>query len=166
MANWNLSKRLIMGVGSLVALLLVSGAVSFITGRSMKAQLDSATKQTARQQELALQLQRDGVSLSNLQRGVLLAALGGDQNGLKQTQQSIAALRAEMKKRFDEMDARRDGDDEGVKLVAQLKSTSIEFDASQEQVDKFVGEGNAAMAWDVARQKSAPLLNKLNESTV
>jgi hypothetical protein len=41
MANWNLSKRLFMGVGSLVVLLLVSGAVSFITGRSMKAQLDS-----------------------------------------------------------------------------------------------------------------------------
>jgi len=37
MANWNLSKRLFMGVGSLVALLLVSGGVSFITGRSMKA---------------------------------------------------------------------------------------------------------------------------------
>ena len=68
MANWNLSKRLFMGVGSLVALLLVSGGVSFFTGRSMKAQLDGATKQTARQQELALMLQRDGVSLSNLQR--------------------------------------------------------------------------------------------------
>ena len=62
MANWNLSKRLFMGVGSLVALLLVSGGVSFFTGRSMKAQLDGATKVTARQQELALQLQRDGVS--------------------------------------------------------------------------------------------------------
>ena len=92
MANWNLSKRLFMGVGSLVALLLVSGGVSFFTGRQMKGQLDRATKETARQLELALQLQRDGVSLSNMQRGLLLAALGGDQNGLKQTQQSVAAL--------------------------------------------------------------------------
>ena len=118
MANWNLSKRLFMGVGSLVMLLLVSGAVSFITGRSMKAQLDAATKQTARQQELALQLQRDGVSLSNLQRGLLLAALGGDQNGLKQTEQSMSALRDEMKKRFDEMDSLLAGHDEGLKLIA------------------------------------------------
>jgi methyl-accepting chemotaxis protein/methyl-accepting chemotaxis protein-1 (serine sensor receptor) len=165
MANWNLSKRLFVGVGSLVLLLLVSGAVSFITGRSMKAQLDSATQQTARQQELALQLQRDGVSLSNMQRGLLLAALGGDQNGQKQTEQSVAALRAEMKKRFDEMDSLLAGRDEGMKLVAELKSTSAEFDTSQEQVEKFVGEGNAAMAWDVARQKSAPLLNRVSEST-
>jgi len=165
MANWNLSKRLFMGVGSLVVLLLVSGAVSFITGRSMKAQLDSATNQTARQLELALQLQRDGVSLSNLQRGLLLAALGGDQNGQKQTQQSVAALRGEMKKRFDEMDSLLAGRDEGLKLVADLKSTSAEFDSSEEQVEKFVADGNAAMAWDVARQKSAPLLSKVNEGT-
>ena len=165
MANWNLSKRLFMGVGSLVVLLLVSGAVSFITGRSMKAQLDSATNQTARQLELALQLQRDGVSLSNLQRGLLLSALGGDQNGQKQTQQSVAALRGEMKKRFDEMDSLLAGRDEGLKLVADLKSTSAEFDSSEEQVEKFVADGNAAMAWDVARQKSAPLLSKVNEGT-
>ena len=165
MANWNLSKRLFMGVGSLVVLLLVSGAVSFITGRSMKAQLDSATRQTARQQELALQLQRDGVSLSNLQRGLLLAALGGDQNGQKQTQQSVSALRGEMKKRFDEMESLLAGRDEGLKLVAELESTSAEFDASEEQVEKYVAEGNAAMAWDVARQKSAPLLSKVNETT-
>src|ERR1044072_4042010 len=96
MANWNLSKRLFMGVGSLVALLLVSGGVSFFTGRSMKAQLDGANKQTARQQELALQLQRDGISLNNFQRGLLLAALGGDTAGQKQTQQAVASLRTDM----------------------------------------------------------------------
>src|SRR5687768_8846403 len=122
MANWNLSKRLFMGVGSLVALLLVSGGVSFITGRSMKAQLDGATKKTARQQELALQLQRDGVSLSNLQRGLLLAALGGDTNGQKQTEQSISTLRADMKKRFDEMDSLLADREEGKKLVAELRN--------------------------------------------
>ena len=165
MANWNLSKRLFMGVGSLVVLLLVSGGVSFITGRSMKAQLDGATKQTARQLELALQLQRDGVSLSNLQRGLLLAALGGDQNGLKQTQQSVATLREDMKKRFDEMDTLMVDREEGRKLVAELRSVSAEFDSTEEQVNRFVGEGNAAGAWDVARQKSAPLLTKVNEGT-
>ena len=42
MANWNLAKRLFMGVGSLVLLLAISGSVSFINGRSMKAQLDGA----------------------------------------------------------------------------------------------------------------------------
>jgi methyl-accepting chemotaxis protein/methyl-accepting chemotaxis protein-1 (serine sensor receptor) len=165
MANWNLSKRLFMGVGSLVVLLLVSGGVSFITGRSMKAQLDGATKQTARQLELALQLQRDGVSLSNLQRGLLLAALGGDQNGLKQTQQSVTTLREDMKKRFDEMDTLMVDREEGRKLVAELRSVSAEFDSTEEQVNRFVGEGNAAGAWDVARQKSAPLLTKVNEGT-
>jgi methyl-accepting chemotaxis protein len=165
MANWNLSKRLFMGVGSLVALLLISGAVSFTTGRQMKAQLDTVTKHTARQQDLALQLQRDGVSLSNLQRGLLLAALGGDQNGLKQTQQSVASLRGDMKKRFDEMDSLLAGRDEGLKIVADLRNTSNEWDASETQVERYVGEGNAAMAWDVARQKSAPLLARVSEQT-
>jgi methyl-accepting chemotaxis protein len=165
MANWNLSKRLFVGVGSLVLLLLVSGGVSFITGRSMKAQLDGATKKTARQQELALQLQRDGVSLSNMQRGLLLAALGGDTNAQKQTQQSVATLRADMKKRFDEMDALLSEGDEGKKLVAELRSSSAEWDSTEEQVERNVGEGNAAGAWDVARQKSAPLLSKVSEGT-
>jgi methyl-accepting chemotaxis protein/methyl-accepting chemotaxis protein-1 (serine sensor receptor) len=165
MANWNLSKRLFVGVGSLVALLLVSGSVSFITGRSMKAQLDSATKQTARQQELALQLQRDGVSLSNLQRGLLLAALGGDQNGLKQIRESVAALRADMNKRLGEMESLLAGRDEGLKLVAELRRASDAWDVTNEEVGKNVVEGNAAGAWDVQRQKSAPLLTKVNDYT-
>ena len=165
MANWNLAKRLFMGVGSLVALLLVSGGVSFFTGRSMKNQLDNATKKTARQQELALQLQRDGVSLSNSQRGQLLAALGGDANGLKQIQQSVATLRDDMKKRVAEMETLLEGRDDGLKLVAELRSASEAWDASEQEVSKLVGEGNAAGAWDVQRQKSAPLLNKVSEYT-
>ena len=165
MANWNLSKRLFVGVGSLVVLLLISGAVSLFTGRSMKAQLDGATGQTARQQELALQLQRDGVSLSNLQRGLLLAALGGDQTGQKQTQESVAALRAEMTKRLDDMDALLAGRDEGLRLVAELRSATSAWDTTEREVEKYVGEGNAAMAWDVQRQKSAPLLSKVSENT-
>jgi len=166
MANWNLSKRLFMGVGSLVALLLISGFVSFVTGRSMKGQLDDATKRTARQLELALQLQRDGVSLSNMQRGLLLAALGGDQNAQTQTRQAITTLRTDMKKRSDEMHDLLEGWEEGLRLVTELRSTGTEWDATQEQVVKFVADGQAAMAWDVARQRSAPLLTKLNDNTV
>jgi methyl-accepting chemotaxis protein len=166
MANWNLSKRLFMGVGSLVLLLAVSGGVSFITGRSMKTQLDGATKQGARQLELALQLQRDGVSLSNLQRGLLLAALGGDQAGLTQTRQLVSTLRADMKKRVAEMDGLLAGREDGLRLVSELRNTGNEWDATEEQVEKFVVDGMAAQAWDVARQKSAPLLTKLNEGTV
>jgi methyl-accepting chemotaxis protein len=165
MANWNLSKRLFIGVGSLVLLLTVSGFVSFTTGRAMKGQLDSATKHTARQLELALMLQRDGVSLSNLQRGLVLAALGGDQNGLKQTQQSVSALRGEMAKRVDEMDMLLAGRDEAMRMVADLRSTASEWDSTEEQVEKNVADGMAAQAWDVARQKSAPLLSKLKDHT-
>jgi len=153
-------------VGSLVALLVISGAVSFITGRSMKQQLDGATKQTARQLELSLQLQRDGVSLSNLQRGLLLAALGGDQSGQAQIRQSVATLRTDMVKRLDEMGDLLASREEGVRLVRELRSTATELDATQAQVEKLVSEGQAAQAWDVARQRSAPLLNKLNDSAV
>jgi methyl-accepting chemotaxis protein len=168
MANWNLSKRLFVGVGSLVLLLVVSGGVSFITGRSMKAQLDGATKQGARQLELALQLQRDGVSLSNLQRGLLLAALGGDQAGLTQTRQSVATLRTDMKKHLDEMNGLLSsaGREDGLRIVNELRNTGNEWDTTEAEVEKFVVEGNAAQAWDIARQKSAPLLTRLNESTV
>src|SRR6187399_418783 len=131
MANWNLSKRLFMGVGSLVVLLLISGLVSFVTGRSMKVQLDDATKRTARQLELALQLQRDGVSLSNLQRGLLLAALGGDQNALTQTRQSVTTLRADMKKRTDEMNDLLEGREDGLRMVNEVRGTGTEWDATQ-----------------------------------
>ena len=83
-----------------------------------------------------MQLQPDGVSLSNLQRGLLLAALGGDQNGLKRTQESVTALRADMKKRFDEMDVLLADREEGRKLVADLCSTSAEFDATEAEIDR------------------------------
>jgi methyl-accepting chemotaxis protein len=165
MANWNLAKRLFVGVGSLVLLLAVSGVVSFVTGSQMKAQLDSATHQTAQKRKLALQLQRDGVSLANLQRGVLLAALGGDTAGLKQANQSVKTTRAEMVKRFDEMDQLVTGEEEGRRVVASLRATSNDWDATEDQVERLVAEGMAAQAWDVARQRSAPLLTKLAEGT-
>jgi len=158
MANWNLSKRLFIGVGSLVALLAISGGVSFITGRSMKAQLDNATKKTARQQELALHLQRDGVSLSNLQRGLLLAALGGDQNGLTQIRQSVTSLRGEMKKRFDEMNDLLAGREEGLRLVNELQSTSTEWDATGSRSKNWSPRGRPPRrgTWRVsARRRSS-----------
>jgi methyl-accepting chemotaxis protein/methyl-accepting chemotaxis protein-1 (serine sensor receptor) len=165
MAHWNLAKRLFMGVGSLVVLLAVSGMVSFATGRQMKGRLDAATKVTARQLELALELQKDGVALSNMQRAVLLAALGNDNAALKQAQQSIASTRSDMMKRFDEMGELLYGVDEGRRIVGTLRNTANEWDSTEQQVEKLVVDGQAATAWDVARQRSTPLLNKLNEGT-
>src|ERR1041384_93894 len=95
MARWNIAKRLFIGIGGLVLLLLISGAVSFGTGRWLKAQLDSVTKRTAKQLDLALRLQRDQVALSDLQRGLLLAALGGEQAGVTDAQKKHASTRSE-----------------------------------------------------------------------
>ena len=164
MARWNIAKRLFVGMGGLVLLLVISGAVSFGTGRWLKAQLDSVTKQTARQLDLALRLQHDQEALSNLQRGLLLAALGGEQTGVTEAQKSVGATRAAMSKRLTEMGTLLSSQD-GKKLLAEIDSALRTWDAAEQDVDKFVAAGAAADAWDVARKRSAPVLQQLSSNT-
>jgi len=164
MARWNIAKRLFVGIGGLVLLLLISGAVSFGTGRWLKAQLDSVTKRTAKQLDLALRLQHDQVALSDLQRGLLLAALGGEPAGVADAQKNIAATRAATAKRIAELGTLLTSQD-GKRLLSDVESALRTWDAAEQDVEKFVSAGAAADAWDVARKRSAPVLQQLSAGT-
>src|SRR6185503_1483312 len=109
-------------------------------------------------------LQRDQVALSDLQRGLLLAALGGEQAGVTDAQKNIASTRSEMTKRLAEMGLLLANQD-GKRLLSDLESAVRTWDAAEQDVEKFVAAGAAADAWDVARKRSAPVLQQLSAGT-
>ena len=164
MARWNIAKRLFVGVGSLVLLLVISGVVSFGTGRWLKAQLDGVTRRTAKQLDISLRLQHDQAALSNLQRGLLLAALGGDQAGVVDVRREIASTRSSMATRLTDIKALL-ADQDARRTVGDLENSLRDWDATEQDVEKFVAAGAAADAWDVARRRSAPILQQLSTGT-
>jgi methyl-accepting chemotaxis protein/methyl-accepting chemotaxis protein-1 (serine sensor receptor) len=164
MAHWNIAKKLFVGVGGLVALLVISVAFSFWAGRAMKAELDHATQVTATQLDLALRTAHAAAVLSAEQRAVLLAGLGQDQNALRTAHDAIAKTRADSVRRLELLQELSETD-ESRQLVRSIASRLSEWDASNQQVEALVGAGSASEAWDMARTRSAPLLAQLQQNT-
>jgi methyl-accepting chemotaxis protein/methyl-accepting chemotaxis protein-1 (serine sensor receptor) len=164
MTRWNIGKRLFVGVGSLVLLLVMSGVVAFASGRWLKAQLDAVTHRTARQLDISLRLQHDQATLSDLQRGLLLAALGGDAAGVVDVRKQIASTRANMATRLSDIKALL-ADQDARRIVSELETALRDWDGTEQDVEKFVASGAAADAWDVVRRRSAPVLQQLSNGT-
>jgi methyl-accepting chemotaxis protein/methyl-accepting chemotaxis protein-1 (serine sensor receptor) len=56
-------------------------------------------------------------------------------------------------------------DQEALRMIGSLESSLRDWDATEQEVEKFVAAGAAADAWDVARKRSAPILQQLSAGT-
>ena len=162
MSRWSIGRRLFAGIGALVALLLVSGGASIWAGAQMKKQLDRTARETARNLNLARQVERDAIVLVAEQRRVILSALGGDQQALalarktmQGTLQNSSGLLAGMKGQLTGESERR---------IAEIASRLKEWDSSNSQVDQLIAAGDASAAWDIVRKTSAPLLENVEQA--
>jgi methyl-accepting chemotaxis protein/methyl-accepting chemotaxis protein-1 (serine sensor receptor) len=56
-------------------------------------------------------------------------------------------------------------DENGRRIVTDLEAAVRQWDATEQDVERFVASGAAADAWDVARRRSAPILQQLSDGT-
>jgi hypothetical protein len=159
MSRWGIGRRLFTGIGTLVALLLVSGGLSTWAGSQMKKQLDQTVRVTAHQLNLAQTVQRDAVTLDAEQRRLLLSGLGGDQDGLAYARRVIQDTLQTSHKKLDEMKSLSSG--ESQRHVAGIATSLQQWQVSNRKVESLIGAGDASAAWEIARKTSGPLLDEV-----
>jgi methyl-accepting chemotaxis protein/methyl-accepting chemotaxis protein-1 (serine sensor receptor) len=160
MATWGIGRRLFTGMGSLALLLVISSSVSIWAGAQMKLQLDTTARETARDLDIARQIERDAVVLDAEQRRLVLSGLGGDQEGLiraretmERTRETGANLLGELKSRSKSDHSRNRIDDITTRLAA--------WDGANTRVNQLITSGDASAAWDITRKTSGPLLESV-----
>jgi methyl-accepting chemotaxis protein len=159
MATWSIGRRLFTGMGSLALLLLVSGGVSIWAGSQMKTQLDVTARETARDLDLARQVERDTVVLDAEQRRLVLSGLGGDQDGLTRARETTQRTRDSGRKVLAELQTRRSGSER--RTIDEITTTLTAWDTANAQVNQLITAGDASAAWEITRKTSGPLLESV-----
>jgi methyl-accepting chemotaxis protein len=159
MATWSIGRRLFTGMGSLALLLVISGGVSTWAASQMKRQLDVTARETARDLDVARQIERDAVVLDAEQRRLVLSGLGGDQEGLTRARDTMQRTRETGGKLIGELKARAHG--EGRKRIDDITGKLQAWDTAYAEVNKLITAGDASAAWDITRKTSGPLLESV-----
>jgi len=158
MSQWGIGRRLFVGIGVLVALILASGGVAIWAGSQMKKQLDHTARETARKVNLAQQIAQGAVTLDAEQRRLLLAGLGADQDGQALARRVIRETVQASKRLMAEMESLNSGNG---RQLTDISASLQQWDESHIQVDKLIAAGDASAAWDIARKTSGPLLERV-----
>ena len=74
MADWGISKKLFVGTGALVVLLLVSGVVAYQGSASIETQLESVIYKTVPKLDKSREIKENAAEIKSEQRRVLLSA--------------------------------------------------------------------------------------------
>jgi methyl-accepting chemotaxis protein/methyl-accepting chemotaxis protein-1 (serine sensor receptor) len=162
MSQWGIGRRLFVGIGALVALILVSGGIAIWAGSQMKQQLDRTARETARKLNLAQQIAQGAVTLDAEQRRLLLAGLGADQDGQALARRVIRETIQTSKKLLSEMEGLNSGDG---RQLSDISASLEQWESSHVQVDQLITNGDASAAWDIARKTSGPLLERVRSSS-
>jgi methyl-accepting chemotaxis protein/methyl-accepting chemotaxis protein-1 (serine sensor receptor) len=162
MSQWGIGRRLFVGIGALVALILVSGGIAIWAGSQMKQQLDRTARETARKLNLAQQIAQGAVTLDAEQRRLLLAGLGADQDGQALARRVIRETVQTSKKLLSEMEGLNSGDG---RQLSDISASLEQWESSHVQVDQLIANGDASAAWDIARKTSGPLLERVRSSS-
>ena len=161
MANWSIVKKLFVGTGALIALLLVSGVISFKGSSSTEAQLDSVLHQTVPKLTLALKLQESAITLRGEQRRLLLSLFNRDAEGAATSAKAIDSVSEQTVKQLDDISAFI-VTDEGKQLVAGIRADLSTWNSLENEIEKEGKAGRSADAWTLAREKANPLIDNID----
>ncbi len=159
MATWSISRRLFTGMGSLALALVVSSSVSIWAGSQVKRQLDVTAHETARDLDIARQVERDAVVLDAEQRRLVLAGLGSDQDGLARARETMRRTRETADKQLSELQSRATA--ESRTAIGDIMARLEAWDSAYAQVNQLITAGDASAAWDITRKTSGPLLENV-----
>jgi methyl-accepting chemotaxis protein len=154
-------RKLFACIGSLLLLILVTGALAIWTAAAIKGNLDEATQRTTRKIELAREIQETVVRLGSEQRRRLLAAFGKDPETVRVATERITELLQHV-----QLPLREIGPllitAEGKKLVADMGDLIGRWAGSSDKVGKLIAQGDLEQAWSTARNEGNPLIDRID----
>jgi methyl-accepting chemotaxis protein len=156
-------KKLFLCIGSLLLLLLVTGALAIWTAASIKGNLDEATQRTTKKIELAHEIQETVIRLGSEQRRRLLAAYGKDQEVVRLATAKIDELTKSIESPLKEIQPLLIAA-EGRKLVADMRDLTGRWVGSSNRIGKLLEQGDVEQAWNIARNEGNPLIDRIDEA--
>jgi methyl-accepting chemotaxis protein/methyl-accepting chemotaxis protein-1 (serine sensor receptor) len=153
---------LFLCIGSLLLLLLVTGAMAIWTAASIKGNLDEATQRTTKKIELAHEIQETVIRLSGEQRRRLLAAYGKDQDVVRLANGRITELTKYVESPLRDIEPLLISA-EGRKLVADMRDLIGRWISSSDRVGKLIDQGDIEQAWSIARNEGNPLTDRIDD---
>ena len=160
--NWTVGKKLFTGIGVLVAMLLVSGAMAIWSSSMLKGQLDTAIQKTTKKISLSHEVLSTAVRLRSEQRRTLVAAFGNDHETVAKATARVNELVKQNEASLDEV-SKLIVTEEGKRIVAEVRQLQKEWRATHEELDALVAKGENKEAWELARTKSNPLVDQIDE---
>jgi methyl-accepting chemotaxis protein len=156
----NLRRKLLVGYGVMLGLLLVLGAAALLSLRNLNDDLDRATRVTARKQFLAGGVNAATSEMTSLERASVLAAVVGDkahsdsyQQQFRDPQQRLQEAVAELRRLSDETDG--DG------LLARIEQQAGLVGQGQEELRQAMASQQLDAALAIFAQRLQPRLEEI-----
>ena len=164
MGTWTIGKKLYSIVGALALLLTAASGFAMWSGGNLNDSIDTALSKTAKKVDLALRIQQNAVAIKGEQRRVLVASFGKDPDTMEAASKVIDDTIKLNKERLAQIEPLL-ATAEGKKLVADIGTTVDAWLATDAEVDTLAKAGKPMEAWAVAKEKSNPLIARVDEMT-
>jgi len=163
MNSWGIRRKLMVATGALACVALASVAVAWWSSSRLNAELHEAQESTAAKLIVAGDLQSDARGLRSEQRRTLLAGYANDAatrkaaaERIKVIRESIAASVATARPLVTT--------EEGKKLLSSVISDLDAWVSTEDEVGVLLDASKPAEAWELAREKSNPLIDRIDQS--
>jgi len=163
MASWGIRRKLMVATGTLTCVALVAVGVAWWASSRLRAELETAQQSTATKLILAGAIDGDVRGLRSEQRRGLLAGYANDAATRKAAGERIKAIRQHL----DESVATARSlvtTEEGKTILAAITTDVGAWMTVEDEVSAFLDASKPAEAWEVAREKSNPLIDRVDQS--
>ena len=159
--GWTVGRKLFVCIGSLLLLILVTGALAIWTAAAIKGNLDEATQRTRRKIELAREVQETVISMRSEQRRALVSAHAKDQETVRLATARIGELTQEVQSLLEEIQPLL-VTAEGKKLVAEIGDLIRRWGETNTRVTQRIAQGDVDGALQTARNDGNPLIDRID----
>lgn len=156
----SLTRKLSVGFGVMLGLVLLLGAAALLVTRDLSQDLDRTANVTARQQYLSGEVHAAAAELTSLDRGIVLAAMLGDKAHVEGYQQQFRTRADDLRKSLADLAriAGSRGDSERISAIDQ--QAVVVFQAHQE-LSQAIGNQQMDAGMAIFAQKVVPRLDQI-----
>jgi methyl-accepting chemotaxis protein len=158
----SLTRKLLIGFGIMVAVVLVISAAALVITRDLSVDLERAADITARSQYLAGEVDTSAADMIGTERAAMLAAMLGQKDLAVEYQQKFAQKASTLQSALAELH-KTASNQEAVSLLGPLDQQTVAVLKAHEELQRAVSNAQLDAALSVFAQKVAPSLERIGQ---
>jgi methyl-accepting chemotaxis protein len=158
MSHWTIGKKLYLGVGVLVALVIVISGISLWSASTIFGRFENTADKTARKQALALKLEYEFEMGYSHAKSMILAGMSADAKGVDKAKATVTASTGNIDKGLEQMRTLVDTD-AGRQALAEVDKGAENWKSFMDKFLAFTAAGSFSEAYtlysSLSQQRSA-----------